>query len=142
MADRLAWCLAENREDFWPGIYETINKSQIITKDQLQQLVREVQSQVEQLADALHLPEFTTDNYELLTLHVLERLSQLTEQQILQSMRSMQLRPLDKMEEEVRALHDAVKNRDFDQSVRNLQSSSSQPTSNVTPKRDTVRSDS
>jgi HD-like signal output (HDOD) protein/GGDEF domain-containing protein len=108
LADRLAWCLAEDRKEFWPMIYEMIKVKRIITQDQLQTIVRDVQLQIEQLAEALSLPDFTSENYELLTLSALEQLSQLTEQQITQSLRGMQLRPLERIDEEVRALQAAA----------------------------------
>ncbi len=54
LADRLAWSLAENRQDLWAEIFE-LSKAIGLRNDQLQTLAGTAETQVTQLGEALSL---------------------------------------------------------------------------------------
>jgi HD-like signal output (HDOD) protein/GGDEF domain-containing protein len=90
LADRLAWSLAENRQDLWTEIFE-LSKAVGLRNDQLQTLAGIAETQVTQLGEALSLALEPSESYEYLTQQALLQCSELLTQQVASNLRAKQL---------------------------------------------------
>ncbi|MDX1962070.1 MAG: HDOD domain-containing protein [Pirellulales bacterium] len=101
LADQLAWALAEDRQDLWPGTISLAVREQRLGTVEFRQVVKTVQDQIDQLASALQLTLPPPAEYAALSQQALERLATLTSEEISRELRGKQLRALS--DDELRA---------------------------------------
>lgn len=95
VADRLADCLAENRQELWPDVFEVLTGRLGMNISQVQQLVAVMQEQVAQLTEVLLLELPDGQDYQAILQAALERLGGMAAEQVAQQLRGRQLRQLE-----------------------------------------------